>query len=196
VIARPFVGENGRFQRTGNRHDYAVPPPAPTLLDHLVEAGREVVSVGKIADIFADRGITKKLKATGDMALFDVTLQAVRDLPEGGLVFANFVDFDSLYGHRRDPLGYARALEAFDARLPEIEALLEPGDLVLISADHGCDPRWRGTDHTREHVPMLGFGPAVREPVCIGIRETFADLGQTVARHLGIAPLSEGTAFP
>jgi phosphopentomutase len=196
VIARPFVGENGRFQRTGNRHDYAVPPPAPTLLDHLVEAGREVVSVGKIADIFADRGITKRLKATGDMALFDATLQAIRDLPKGGLVFANFVDFDSLYGHRRDPLGYARALEAFDARLPELEALLDPGDLVLISADHGCDPRWRGTDHTREHVPILGFGPAVREPVCIGVRETFADLGQTVARHLGIAPLSEGRAFP
>jgi phosphopentomutase len=195
IIARPFLGENGPFQRTGNRRDYAVPPPTPTLLDHLKAAGREVVSIGKIADIFAHRGLTRCLKATGDMALFDLTLQATRETPDGGLIFTNFVDFDSLYGHRRDPQGYARALEAFDRRLPELEALLQPGDLVLLTADHGCDPRWKGSDHTREHVPMLGFGPALPGPKAIGIRETFADLGQTVAKHLGVEALDEGTAF-
>ena len=199
VIARPFVGEkpgqgeNG-FKRTGNRHDYATPPPAPTLLDRLKKQGRQVVSIGKVSDIFAAQGITKQVKADGNMALMDATLAEAASAPDGALVFANFVDFDTLFGHRRDVAGYAAALEAFDRRLPALERAFKPGDLAVISADHGCDPTWMGTDHTREYVPILAFGPAMK-PGCIGRRETFADIGQTLARHLGLAPLPHGRAF-
>ncbi len=192
VIARPFVGESAdSFQRTANRKDLTTPPHADTLLDRVTAAGGTVVSVGKIADIFAQRGITRAVSAKDNMAVFDATLAEAESAPDGALVFANFVDFDTLYGHRRDVPGYAAALEAFDARLPEFRARLRPGDLALITADHGCDPTWTGTDHTREAVPMLWFGPGVA-PRDLGRRESFADMGQTVARHLGIAPLAHG----
>jgi phosphopentomutase len=194
VIARPFIGEPGSFSRTGNRRDYSRPPPEKTLLDHLKAAGRDVVAIGKTADIFAHQGMTHSIKADGNLALFDVTLDAFRHLPDGGLVFTNFVDFDSSYGHRRDVAGYAHALEAFDARLPELEALLQPDDLVVIAADHGCDPTFPGSDHTREHIPILVFGPKIKSRY-IGRRDTFADVGQSIAHHLGISVLSQGLSF-
>jgi phosphopentomutase len=192
VIARPFVGE-GRadFRRTANRRDYTTPPPQETLLDRLTGQGRDVWSIGKIADIFAHRGITQKLKAEDNAGLFDQTLEAMRQAGDGALVFSNFVDFDMLYGHRRDVIGYAAALEYFDRRLPELESQLRPGDLVLATADHGCDPTWRGTDHTREHVPVLFYGPGVPSG-SLGKRASFADMGQTLARHLGLSPLAHG----
>ncbi|WP_337995738.1 phosphopentomutase [Oleispirillum naphthae] len=194
VIARPFTGGEGAFARTANRKDYAVPPPQPTLLDRLKAMGREVIGIGKIGDIFAHRGLTQEVKAAGDMALFDATLAAARQAGSGSLVFANFVDFDTLYGHRRDVEGYAAALEAFDARLPELAAALRCEDVVILTADHGCDPTWGGTDHTREWVPVLAFGPGMAARG-IGLRQSFADVAQTVARHLGLEPMAEGRAF-
>lgn len=195
VIARPFIGETAAtFERTANRRDYAVPPPEPTLLDRVTAAGRRVIAVGKIGDIFAHKGVGEVRKAAGNMALFDATLDAMDDAEDGDLVFANFVDFDSLYGHRRDVAGYAAALEAFDRRLPEALAKLKPGDLLILTADHGCDPTWQGTDHTRERVPILGTGPGLGAG-SIGVRGTFADIGETVAAHLGLAPGPHGTSF-
>ncbi|PSL90850.1 phosphopentomutase [Pseudomonas sp. R9.37] len=195
VIARPFTGERaGEFRRTGNRRDYTVPPPSPTLLDHLCEAGGSVQAVGKIGDIFAHRGISRLYKADGNDALFDATLKAYQQAPDNSLVFANFVDFDMLYGHRRDLAGYAAALEAFDRRLPELLALMDPQTLLIISADHGCDPSRPGSDHTREHVPVLAFGAGVAAG-WLGERSSFADIGQTLAAHLGLAPLAWGTSF-
>jgi phosphopentomutase len=192
VIARPFVGEDAAgFRRTAHRRDYTTPPPAETLLDRLTAAGGAVWSVGKIADIFAHRGITHRLKGENNAALFDATLAALDQAGDRALVFANFVDFDMLHGHRRDIPGYAAALEEFDRRLPELEAVLRPGDLVLATADHGCDPTWRGTDHTREFVPVLFCGPEVKAG-SLGRRASFADMGQTLARHLGLAPLAHG----
>ena len=191
VIARPFVGSSpADFKRTANRRDYAVPPPAPTLLDRAKAAGREVVAIGKISDIFAGMGVTRKVKAAGNMALVDATLAALDSAPDGALILTNLVDFDMEYGHRRDVAGYAAALEAFDARLPEIEARLRPGDLVAATADHGCDPAWRGTDHTREHVPVLAFGPGIvaRDLGRLG----FADVGASFAAHLGLEPGPHG----
>lgn len=193
VIARPFIGESpADFERTGNRRDYTVPPHADTLLDKLAAAGGDVISIGKIADIFAHKGITRKVKATGNMALFDATLEEMRTAGDNSLIFTNFVDFDSSYGHRRDVPGYAKALEDFDRRLPELEAVLKPGDLVLITADHGCDPTWQGSDHTREFVPVVFFGPAAKTGD-LGQRATFADMGQTIAAHLGLPELQAGT---
>ncbi len=194
VIARPFLGAPGSFKRTGNRRDYATPPPAPTLLDRLKTSGSEVISVGKVADIFAHQGISRTVKADGNSALFDATLKAAETVGDRGLIFTNFVDFDTLFGHRRDVAGYAAALEAFDARLPELERALRPGDVAVISADHGCDPTWQGSDHTREHVPVIAFGPGVK-PGSIGRRESFADIGQSLAGHLGLPPLPHGKAF-
>lgn len=195
VIARPFIGETAAtFERTGNRHDYSVLPPEPTLLDRLVAHGRKVHAVGKISDIFAHQGVTKLTKANGNMALFDATLKAIDEAEDGDLVFTNFVDFDMLYGHRRDVAGYAAALEAFDKRLPEINKKLKKGDIVIITADHGCDPTWRGSDHTRERIPVLLYGPGIHEKN-IGIRSSFADIGETVAAHLGIAPGKHGRSF-
>ena len=194
VIARPFVGKPGAFRRTGNRKDYATPPPAPTLLDCLQSRGREVIAIGKTADIFAHCGITKTIKADGNMALFDATLAALETAPAGSLIFTNFVDFDSSYGHRRNVAGYAHALEAFDARLPELQKMLRDDDLVFIAADHGCDPTFPGSDHTREHIPVLAFGPKVSGQF-IGRRETFADVGQSIAEHLQIEPLLHGVSF-
>ena len=194
VIARPFLGTPGSFKRTGNRCDYATPPPEPTLLDRLKANGSEVVSIGKVADIFAHQGISRTVKADGNSALFDATLKAAQEVGDRGLIFTNFVDFDTLFGHRRDVAGYAAALEAFDTRLPEMGHALRPGDVAVISADHGCDPTWRGSDHTREHVPVIAFGPGVKSG-SIGRREGFADIGQSLAGHLGLPPLPHGKSF-
>ena len=195
VIARPFIGDGpGDFRRTGNRHDYALPPPRPTLLDAVCAQGGQVHAVGKISDIFAAQGVTHTLLASGHDALFDATLAALAQAGEGDLVATNFVDFDSVYGHRRDPLGYAAALEHFDARLPELLGALRPGDLLVLSADHGCDPSWPGSDHTRERVPLLACGPGLA-PRALGRRDSFADLGQGIATHLGLPPLAEGRCF-
>ncbi|WP_439572326.1 phosphopentomutase [Phreatobacter sp.] len=195
VIARPFTGTaEAGFTRTPNRRDYAVPPHAPTLLDVATAAGRQVITVGKIGDIFAHSGTGEVLKAADNAALFDRTLEGLARLDAGGLLMANFIDFDSLFGHRRDPDGYGRALEAFDRRLPELVAMLRSGDLAVITADHGCDPTFRGTDHTREHVPILAFGPG--QPTGpIGARATFADIAATVADHLGLHWKGAGTPF-
>lgn len=194
VIARPFLGTDGDYKRTGNRRDYTTPPPEPTLLDRLSADGGEVISVGKVADIFAHQGISRTVKANGNAALWDAMLTALAGAPERSLIFTNFVDFDTLYGHRRNVPGYAAALEAFDTRLPELEKSLRPGDLAIITADHGCDPTWTGTDHTRENVPVLAFGSGVT-PGPLGLRQSFADIGQTLAAHLGLAALPHGTSF-
>ncbi len=195
VIARPFLGSSASdFKRTPNRRDYSVLPPERTLLDRASTAGRQVIGVGKISDIFAHQGVTKVLKGAGNDELFDKTLEAMQMASDGDLVFSNFIDFDSLYGHRRDVPGYAAALEQFDRRLPEMIEALKDGDLLLLTADHGCDPTWRGTDHTREHVPVIGTGPGL-EPRAIGLRDTYADIGETVAAHLGLEPGQHGTSF-
>ncbi|MGV3345010.1 phosphopentomutase [Enterobacteriaceae bacterium LUAb1] len=193
VIARPFVGDKpGHFTRTGNRHDLAVEPPAPTVLKKLVdEKNGQVISVGKIADIYAQVGITKKVKATGLDALFDATLQEMAIAPDNAIVFTNFVNFDSDWGHRRDVAGYAAGLELFDRRLPSLMAQVKTGDLLILTADHGCDPTWPGTDHTREHIPVLIYGPGVT-PGFLGGRETFADIGQTVAHYFGLSAMEYG----
>ncbi len=195
VIARPFVGEKkGEFTRTKNRHDYSVKPPQATVLDALKTAGGQVISVGKIADIFAHQGITKAVKAAGLTELWDVTLREAKAAPDFSLVFTNFVDFDMVYGHRRDVKGYAQGLMYFDSRLPELAAQLEDNDVVFITADHGCDPTYHGTDHTREHVPVIMFGKNVKAQF-IGGRDTYADLGQTVADYFNLPPLSVGKSF-
>jgi phosphopentomutase len=193
VIARPFVGTPGSFRRTHHRRDLAVTPPGPTLLDHVADAHGIVISIGKIGDIFAHRATGDEIKADGNDGVFDAVFDTAKSAAPGTLVLANFVDFDTLHGHRRDVAGYAAALEAFDARLPVFKALLRSGDVAVITADHGCDPTWQGSDHTREHVPVLAFGPeiAARE---LGGRSTFADIGQSLARWLGVRPLVHGTA--
>lgn len=193
VIARPFVGDKPEnFKRTGNRHDYAVKPPSPTVLNKLVEEKQgQVVSIGKIADIYADEGITKKVKATGIDELFDASLREIKQAGDNTIVFTNFVDFDSSYGHRRDVAGYAAALEHFDRRLPEMLSLIGEDDLLILTADHGCDPTWTGSDHTREHIPVLVYGPKVK-PGPLGLRHTFADIGQTVAKHLNLSAMDYG----
>jgi phosphopentomutase len=195
VIARPFVGENpSTFKRTGNRRDFAIAPPEPTLLDRAKDAGRQVYAIGKISDIYAAHGVTHKIKATGNMALFDRTLEAMDMAADGAFIMTNFVDFDQDYGHRRDVPGYAQALEAFDARLPELISKLRPTDLVVFTADHGNDPTWRGSDHTREQVPILAFSPGLTAGT-LGIRHTFADIGESIARWLGLAPGPHGKSF-
>jgi phosphopentomutase len=194
VIARPFLGANGQYKRTSNRHDYAVPPVAPTLLDHVKDAGGEVIALGKISDIFAAQGVTRLIKGVDNMALFDRLLEVADDAPDQSLSFVNFVDFDMHFGHRRDVAGYANALHELDARLPEFMARLKDGDLVVITADHGCDPTAPGSDHTREHIPMIFFGPNVA-PRELPIAPTFSDIGATLAQHLGVPPLSNGTAL-
>ncbi len=195
VIARPFVGDSAEnFERTSNRRDFAIPPPEPTLLDRVTETGSRAIAVGKIGDIFAHRGMTETRKAAGNMAMFDTALSAIGDARDGDLVFVNFVDFDTLYGHRRDVAGYAAALEAFDRRIPEALELLTDGDMLLLTADHGCDPTWTGTDHTRECVPIIGCGPGIR-PGSVGLRRSFADIGETVAQHLGLKPGRHGESF-
>ncbi|HVZ14018.1 MAG TPA: phosphopentomutase [Bauldia sp.] len=195
VIARPFIGETpATFKRTANRRDYAVPPPEPTILDRLEADGRHIYSIGKIGDIFAHRGTGTILKAPNDMALVDRTLEAMGLARDGDFIFANYVDFDTLYGHRRDVAGYAAALEAFDRRVPEITSQLKPGDLVIFTADHGNDPTFRGTDHTREHIPIVGLRRGMSGKA-VGNRQTYADIGETIAAHLGIRPGMHGESF-
>ena len=194
VIARPFVGEDAKsFRRTGNRRDFAISPPEDTLLDRLDAAGRQVYAIGKVSDIYAGSGVTHKIKASGNMVLFDRTLEALDMATDGALIFTNFVDFDTEYGHRRDPGGYANALEAFDRRLPELIARLRDDDLLVVTADHGNDPTWRGTDHTREQVPILLFSRALPKG-SIGLRPVLSDIGETIAHWLGIAPGRHGTS--
>ena len=195
VIARPFVGDSpDNYVRTGNRRDLTTPPPSPTVLDKLVAAGGNVISVGKIADIYAHQGITKTVKATGNAALFDATLVAMDEASANSIVFTNFVDFDMLYGHRRDVEGYASALEYFDERLPELMDKLNDDDLLVITADHGCDPTWQGSDHTREHIPVIAYGAGLK-PGPLGKRDTFADIGQSIAAFFDLPPTDYGTSF-
>ena len=195
VIARPFTGSlEAGFVRTPNRKDFAVQPPGPTILDRTAEAGRAIATIGKIGDIFAHRNTAIEHKGISNDSHLDMAIEALRSLPAGGFAFVNLVDFDTEFGHRRDVPGYAAALEAFDRRLPEVHAVLKAADLVIITADHGNDPSFPGTDHTREHVPILAFGPGVAGRA-IGKRATFADIGQSVAAHLGLAPLPVGTSW-
>jgi len=196
VIARPFIGPKaGEFARTGNRRDLSVEPPAATVLQKLVdEKGGDVVSIGKIADIYANCGITKKVKQTGIEDLFNATLEQVKEAGDNTIVFTNFVDFDSAYGHRRDVAGYAAALEYFDSRLPELLAILKEDDVLIMTADHGCDPTWPGTDHTREHIPVLVYGEKVKAG-SLGRRETFADIGQSLAEYFGTSDMDYGKSF-
>ncbi|MEL7186141.1 MAG: phosphopentomutase [Pseudomonadota bacterium] len=195
VIARPFIGDSPEtYVRTGNRRDLTTPPHAPTVLDKLVESGGDVISIGKIADIYAHKGITKKVKASGNEALFDATLDAVRDASDRSIVFTNFVDFDMLYGHRRNAAGYAAALEYFDHRLPELLDIMQDDDLLILCADHGCDPTWPGSDHTREHIPVLAYGKGV-SPGSLGRRESFADIGQSLAAYFGLEAMDYGASF-
>jgi phosphopentomutase len=194
VIARPFVGAPGSFSRTANRRDFALTPFAPTLLDRLQAAGRQVAAIGKIEDLFAGRGMTSAVHTRSDDHGVDEVEAAMAAMP-GGLIFANLVDFDTLYGHRNDPQGYAANLERFDARLARLLPQLRPDDLLVITADHGNDPSTPSTDHSREHVPVLLYGPGVRAGADIGVRTTFADLAQTLAEIFGIGPLEHGSSF-
>lgn len=196
VIARPFIGPGkGQFERTGNRRDLSVEPPSATVLQKLVdEKGGDVVSIGKIADIYAHCGITKKVKATGLEALFDATKAAIQEDGDNQIIFTNFVDFDSQYGHRRNVAGYAAALEYFDKRLPEIIEMLREDDILILTADHGCDPTWAGSDHTREHIPVLVYGKQVKAG-SLGRRETFADIGQSLAAYFGTSDMEYGKSF-
>jgi len=196
VIARPFVGQkNGEFVRTKNRHDYALTPFAPTILDKAKSAGLNVTAIGKIRDIYAGSGITRAVKASGLKELFDVTLQEIRNMAQNaGIVFTNFVDFDMEWGHRRNVVGYAEGLMYFDSRLPEIKDVLCDDDIVFITADHGCDPTYKGTDHTRECVPVIMFGKNVA-PENIGRRATYADIAETIAEKFNLQSFNVGKSF-
>jgi phosphopentomutase len=193
VIARPFVGQPGAFKRTERRHDYAVEPPRPMLLDVLKEAGLEVVGVGKIPDIFLNRGITRALVGHNNREALESTAATLAD-SKPGLIFTNLVDFDMLYGHRLDVAGYGRALEEVDEFLPAILGALTPQDLLILTADHGCDPLGPSTDHSREYVPLLVTGPQVRHGVNLGTRATLADIGQTIAENFGVT-IPKGESF-
>ena len=194
VIARPFVGTNANdFKRTENRHDYAVPPPRANLLPLLQENGFDVVCVGKIASIYDSLGVTEDLTAKNNDQAINQTIKALGKNSRG-LIFSNLVDFDMLYGHRRDADGYARALEHFDGRLPEIFDALREDDLLVITADHGNDPTYRGSDHTREYAPLLVYGERARKGVNLGTRASLADIGQTIAENFGLR-LTNGASF-
>jgi phosphopentomutase len=193
VIARPFTGEPGNFRRTPNRHDYAVPPPPGMLLDKLAERSVEVRSVGKIFDVFLGRGIASQQKTVSNADGMTKTLEAMQGF-ERGLVFTNLVDFDQQYGHRNDVEGYGRAIEEFDAWLPRFRAALQPEDLAILTADHGCDPTTPSTDHSREYTPLLAFGPRARAGVDLGLRETLSDIGQTVAENFATS-IEKGKSF-
>jgi phosphopentomutase len=194
VIARPFAGPAGGYCRTPRRRDFSLPPPGPTLLDVVKAAGRSVVGIGKVDELFAGRGFTRHHHSVDNHECLDLTLGAL-ECVESGLVFTNLVQFDMDWGHRNDPPRFARGLEDFDARLPELLARLRPGDLLFITADHGNDPTTASTDHSREYVPLLGVGPGFASGVNLGTRPTFADLGQTAAAHLAVPPLPHGTSF-
>jgi phosphopentomutase len=192
VIARPFLGEPGRFYRTENRHDYAVPPPRENLLPALADEELDVVCIGKIASIYDSIGVTQDLTAKNNEQSINQTIKALNEKTRG-LIFSNLVDFDMLYGHRRDTEGYAKALEHFDNRLPEIEAAMREDDVMMITADHGNDPTFRGSDHTREYAPLLVYGKTAR-PVNLGTRASLSDIGQTIADNFGLR-LSAGESF-
>jgi phosphopentomutase len=194
VIARPFVGQPGSFTRTENRRDFSLEPPAPTLLDRLVKAGREVAGVGKVDDLFAKRGLTVCHHTVDNMVATENVIELL-GVDRYGLILANLIEFDMLFGHRNNPEGYAGALEAFDSRLPEIIEAMKPGDVLFIVADHGNDPTTPSTDHSREYVPLLVYGEKVRPGVNLGTRESFADLGATIAELLALGPLPHGTSF-
>jgi len=193
VIARPFLGESGNFYRTENRHDYAVPPPRVNLLPALKDEDLDVVCIGKIASIYDSMGVTEDLTAKNNQQSIDQTIRALAE-DTRGLIFSNLVDFDMLYGHRRDTEGYARALEHFDASLPQIEGAMGEGDLMIITADHGNDPTFPGSDHTREYAPLLVYGKSARQGVNLGTRNSLADIGQTVAENFGLK-LTAGESF-
>lgn len=194
VIARPFIGTPGRFTRTANRHDYALPPPAETLLDRVTAASIPVVAIGKIEDLFAGRGITQGIHTVSDDDGMD-KVEARMKVVDRGLIFTNLVDFDAQYGHRNDVAGYAANLERFDARLTALLPHLRDDDLLVITADHGNDPTTPSTDHAREYVPLIVTGAHVRAGVDLGTRTTFADLGQTLAELFGVGPIAHGTSF-
>lgn len=195
VIARPFIGlKKGCFVRTKNRHDYSVSPHEKTLLNLASENGNKVISVGKIRDIFAGSGIDEAHKASGLKELWDVTIEQVKKATAGSIIFTNFVDFDMIYGHRRDVSGYAQGLEYFDSRIPELIEILGTDDIVFITADHGCDPTYKGTDHTREQVPVIMFGRNVITEN-IGQRDTYADIAQTICEYLRLSSMSYGKSF-
>lgn len=195
VIARPFLGESRKsFFRTGNRKDFSIKPPAPTLLKTATQAGRHLISVGKIGDIFAHDGTGEEVKVSGNAAMMEKVISLMPTLRDGGLLMTNFVDFDTNFGHRRDPIGYGKLLEEFDASLPRVFAQLKKGDVLVLTADHGNDPTWKGTDHTREQVPIMAYGPEM-VPGTIGQRLSFADIGQSLATYLGLPKLKAGEAF-
>lgn len=194
VIARPYIEKDGKRIRTSDRRDYAVSPPEPTMLDHIAALGKETYAVGKISDIFNGKGITQAVHTDNNMDGVDKTIQAL-NLDFEGLIFTNLVDFDSQYGHRRDPIGYGKAIEAFDRRLPEILEAMKPEDVLFLCADHGNDPIHSGWDHTREHVPVVILGNEVKEGVDLGVRESFADIGATICEMLGAEKTAVGTSF-
>jgi phosphopentomutase len=194
VIARPFVGEPGRFTRTANRHDFALPPSGETLLDRATAAGVPIVAVGKIQDLFAGRGVGTAVHTASDDDGMDHVVTQMGAV-DRGFIFANLVDFDTQYGHRNDVPGYAANLERFDARLAGLLPRLRPDDLLVVTADHGNDPSTPSTDHSREYVPLIVTGARVRRNVDLGTRRTFADLGQTLAELFGVGRLAHGTSF-
>ena len=194
VIARPFSGEPGAFVRTDGRRDFSIEPTAPTLLDVLKADGYPVIGIGKIDDLFKGRGLTRAVPTKSDAAALEETLRALKSVPRG-LIFSNLIEFDMLYGHRNDAAGCARAVQTFDARLPDIIGGMEPEDLLCITADHGNDPTRPGTDHTREYVPLLVYGARVARGVNLGTRKSFADLGQTIAESLNVKRLAWGESF-
>jgi phosphopentomutase len=194
VIARPFTSTPQGYARTSNRRDYGVPPPLPNLLSQAQAEDRDVISVGKIGDLFCHTATGTELKGHDNHAVFDQAMQAVSRLGNGGLMLVNLVDFDTLFGHRRDVAGYAGALEQFDERLPELLAQLQAEDLVIVTGDHGCDPTWSGSDHTRECVPVLAFGPSIAKRT-LGKRPSFADMGATITRHLSLSNIGPGHSF-
>jgi phosphopentomutase len=194
VIARPFIGTEGNYSRTANRHDYSLKPFDKTVLDQLKEAGKDVIGVGKIVDIFDGEGITESVHTKSNMDGVDKTIDYMNQ-DNQGLIFSNLVDFDAMYGHRRNIAGYRDALEEFDVRLPEIKAAMNEGDILILTADHGNDPSYKGSDHTREYIPLLVYGKGIEENVNLGTRQTFADIAATIAEILEIEKPLNGDSF-
>lgn len=194
VIARPYIGLPGSFIRTANRHDYALKPPKPTVMNHIKDAGLDCIAIGKINDIFSGEGVTEAKLTKSNPEGINQTIEVLGNNLRG-LIFTNLVDFDSLYGHRRDPVGYGAALEAFDERLPEIMSAMNKQDLLMITADHGNDPTHSGTDHTREYVPLLVWSPRYKSADSLGVRSTFADVGATLADNFKVLAPEYGTSF-
>ena len=194
VICRPFLGGNGQYYRTENRRDFSVDPPGWTILDQLSSKGKDVIAIGKIEDIFNHRGITEANHTKNNKTGIDATIEYLKNKQFDGLMFVNLVDFDMLYGHRRNVKGYADALEYFDAKLPEIEAVMNPEDILIITADHGCDPTFKGTDHTREYIPLMVYGKELKTGVNLGVRSTYADIAETISEFFG-CPMNVATSF-